>query len=218
MQNVSNKAASLIGSEIIKLGAEINQKIKEGHQIYNLTIGDFNPEIFPIPDVLKQYIVDAYTANQTNYPAADGMPELKQAVLNFIFQKEQINYSNDEILIASGGRPVIYAAYQTIVDPTDKVIYPVPSWNNNHYCHLSDAQKIEIPTHAADGFMPTANELKPHMEEAALLALWASGMSNSHPPPQIVPKLSSLALLWQTGFAIWFASCKMTYNGKNSRR
>jgi aspartate aminotransferase len=74
-------------------------------------------------------------------------------------------------MIAGGGRPLIYAIYQTIVDPGDKVIYPLPSWNNNHYCHLSDAQRIEVNTKAEDGFMPTAAELAPHLSEAVLLAL-----------------------------------------------
>jgi aspartate aminotransferase len=171
MQNISLKASTLIGSEIIKLSNEINQKIKEGHSIYNLTIGDFNPNIFSIPEVLENYIVDAYKNKQTNYPPADGVAELKTAVLNFIKTHENLDFTNEEIMIAGGGRPLIYAIYQTIVDPGDKVIYPLPSWNNNHYCHLSDAQKIEVPTRSEDGFMPTAEELAPHLSEAVLLAL-----------------------------------------------
>ncbi len=171
MQNISLKASTLIGSEIIKLSNEINQKIKEGHSIYNLTIGDFNPHIFSIPSVLENYIVDAYKNKQTNYPPADGVAELKTAVLNFIKTYENLDFTSDEIMIAGGGRPLIYAIYQTIVDPGDKVIYPLPSWNNNHYCHLSDAQKIEVHTRAEDGFMPTAEELAPHLSEAVLLAL-----------------------------------------------
>lgn len=171
MQKVSTKAANLIGSEIIKLGNEINQKIREGHQIYNLTIGDFNPNVFPIPNELKQLIINAYNDNQTNYPPADGVLELKKAIQQFISKYEHIDFADDELMVAGGGRPLIYAIYQTIVDTNDKVIYPVPSWNNNHYCHLSDAQKVEIQTRAENGFMPTPQELAPHLKDAVLLAL-----------------------------------------------
>ena len=135
MNEVSIKAQNLKGSEIIKLAGEINQKIKAGEQIYNLTIGDFNPQLFPIPDLLKQYIIDAYHNNETNYPPADGIQELKTAVINFIAKHEGLVFKQDEVMIAGGGRPLIYAIYQTLLDPTDKVLYPVPSWNNNHYCH-----------------------------------------------------------------------------------
>ncbi|MBC7381466.1 MAG: aminotransferase class I/II-fold pyridoxal phosphate-dependent enzyme [Bacteroidia bacterium] len=171
MENISIKAATLIGSEIIKLGNEINQKIKEGNAIYNLTIGDFNPQLFSIPETLQQYIIDAYIAKQTNYPPADGIPELKAAIIKFISKYEHLNFADDEVMVAGGGRPLIHAIYKTIVDPNDKVIYPVPSWNNNHYCHLSDAQKIEVPTLPENGFMPSAAELAPHLSEAVLLAL-----------------------------------------------
>lgn len=171
MNEVSLKASSLQGSEIIKLGGEINQKIKAGEHIYNLTIGDFNPTIFSIPDELKKLIIDAYQNNETNYPPADGIAELKTAVLSLLHQYEGLTYGLDEVMIAGGGRPLIYAIYQTLLDPTDKVLYPVPSWNNNHYCHLSDAQKIEIETKPENGFMPTAAELKPYLKDATILAL-----------------------------------------------
>jgi aspartate aminotransferase len=168
---VSQKAEHLIGSEIIKLAGEVNQKIKEGQNIYNLTIGDFNPSLFPIPHVLKQYIIDAYNNNETNYPPADGMLELRTSLSKFIKEHQGLDYGANQYLIAGGGRPLIYAIYQALIDPNDKVIYPVPSWNNNHYCHLSDAQKIEIVAHSTNGFLPTAEQLKPFITEARLIAL-----------------------------------------------
>ena len=52
-QKVSEMAENLVGSEIIKLAGEVKEKIKQGEKIYNLTIGDFNPEFFPIPTELN---------------------------------------------------------------------------------------------------------------------------------------------------------------------
>ena len=54
---VSNMAETLVASEIIKLAGEINEKIKQGEQIYNLTIGDFDPKVFPIPIELEEEII-----------------------------------------------------------------------------------------------------------------------------------------------------------------
>lgn len=171
MFDVSEKAATLQGSEIIKLGNEINRRISEGHSIYNLTIGDFNPKLFPIPTELKDYIIQAYENGQTNYPPADGMKELKRAVLSFSSAHGNLPYNDDEIVIASGGRPLIYSIYQAILDPNDLVIYPVPSWNNNHYCHLSSARKAEFETSIESGFMPNAHQMEPWIQEASLIAL-----------------------------------------------
>jgi aspartate aminotransferase len=51
------------------------------------------------------------------------------------------------------------------------VVFPVPSWNNNHYCHLSGAEAVMVETTAANNFMPTAAEVAPHLKGATLLAL-----------------------------------------------
>jgi aspartate aminotransferase len=168
----SKMAENLIGSEIIKLAGEINEKIKQGEKIYNFTIGDFDPKLFPIPVELTEAIIEAYRQGHTNYPAGNGIAELRQAVASFLMKRQGLEYSaNDEVLIAGGARPLIYALYQAIVDPGEKVIFPVPSWNNNHYCHLSHAQQLLIETTPETNFMPTAAMIAPHIGDAAMLAL-----------------------------------------------
>ncbi len=169
--SVSILAQTLKGSEIIKIGAEINELKKKGEKIANLTIGDFDPSIFPIPNGLKHGIIDAYHANHTNYPPADGVHILRENVSTFLAERYQLDYGAQEILIAGGSRPLIYAAYLALVDPGDKVVYPAPSWNNNHYCHLSGANGVAVMAQPENLFMPTAEELKPHLAGASLLAL-----------------------------------------------
>lgn len=171
MSRLSNLAESLVGSEIVKLGNEINNRIRNGEKIYNYTIGDFAPAIFPIPKELKEAIIKAYDDGFTNYPPADGILALREAVSAFIEAKEQIHYDVSEIQIASGGRPLIYSLFSTVVNPGDKVIYAVPSWNNNHYTSLNHGQACEIVVTPENNFMPTAADIAPHIEGAALLCL-----------------------------------------------
>lgn len=168
---VSALAEHIIGSEIIKLAAEVNEKIRQGERIYNFTIGDFNPQEFPVPEELKAFIQDEYGRNQTNYPAADGVPELRKAVSRLLKERGGLAYSPDEILIAGGARPLIYSIFRTLVDPGDKVLFGTPSWNNNHYSYLNAAQQVVVETQAAQHFMPEAKDLAPHLPKAALLAL-----------------------------------------------
>ncbi|UOR07133.1 aminotransferase class I/II-fold pyridoxal phosphate-dependent enzyme [Hymenobacter aerilatus] len=168
---VSRMAGSLIGSEIIKIGNEVNDMIRKGEQICNLTIGDFTPSIFPIPEQLRDAITDAYAAGHTNYPPANGTLDLRTAAADFLHQRLHLDYSPNDLLVAGGSRPLIYATYLALVDPGDKVVFPTPSWNNNHYCHLSGAEAIAVETLPENNFMPTAAELAPHLSGATLLAL-----------------------------------------------
>ena len=168
---VSKLAQNIIGSEIIKLAAEVNEKIKQGEKVYNFTIGDFNPKLFPIPAELKSAIIAAYEDDQTNYPAADGMLELRQSVAKLLKERGDLDYKTDEIVIAGGARPVIYAIFKALVDEGDTVVFPVPSWNNNHYTYLNNAKPVLIETTPENKFMPTATDLKPYIGVANLIAL-----------------------------------------------
>lgn len=168
---LSNLSETLIGSEIVKLGGEIREKIRRGEKIYNFTVGDFDPAIFPIPKELEDGIIDAYRKHFTNYPAAEGNLDLRESIGVFIKDREQLDYPPEEVLVASGGRPLIYSLFRTVVDPGDKVIYAVPSWNNNHYTHLNGGEHIVIEATAENNFMPTAEAIRPHIAGASLLCL-----------------------------------------------
>ncbi|PTX22617.1 aspartate aminotransferase [Pontibacter mucosus] len=168
---VSKMAQNLIGSEIIRVAGEVNAMIAKGEPICNLTIGDFNPSIYPIPEELRKGITKAYEQGHTNYPPANGVAVLRKAVVNFTQERLGLTYPENDILVAGGSRPLIYATYLALVDPGDKVVYPTPSWNNNHYCHLSGATPVEVKTRPENNFMPTAEDVRPHLKGATMLAV-----------------------------------------------
>lgn len=168
---LSHLSETLIGSEIVKLGGEIREKIRQGEKIYNFTVGDFDPSIFPIPQELEDAIVEAYRKHFTNYPAAEGNLDLRESIRTYIKDTEGLDYGTTEILVASGGRPLIYALYRAVCDKGDKVIYAVPSWNNNHYTHFVGGDHIVIEARAENNFMPTAADIRPFISQATLLSL-----------------------------------------------
>src|SRR4030095_8708412 len=145
---LSYLAETLIGSEIVKLGGEIKEKIRQGEKIYNFTVGDFDPSIFPIPTELEGLIVEAYRKHFTNYPAAEGNLDLRDAISKFIQYREGLEYTSSDILVAAGGRPLIYSLFRAVCDKGDKVIYAVPSWNNNHYAHFVGGEHVVVEAKA----------------------------------------------------------------------
>jgi aspartate aminotransferase len=168
---LSHLAETLIGSEIVKLGGEIKEKISRGEKIYNFTVGDFDPAIFPIPRELENEIIEAYREHFTNYPSAEGNLDLRSAICQFMKQRQGLDYQPGEILVASGGRPLIYSFFRAVCDKGDKVIYAVPSWNNNHYAHFVGAEHAVIEATAENNFMPLAEDIRPHLKGATILTL-----------------------------------------------
>src|SRR2546421_4428484 len=170
-RGLSGMAKGLIGSEILRIASEIRTAITAGQKIANFTVGDFSSREFPIPDCLRDGTLRALAAGETNYPPSDGVLRLREAVREFWRERLQIEVPLDSVVIAGGSRPVIYATYRALVEPGDVVVYPVPSWNNNHYCHLVSARGVALTTHAEEGFLPTAAALQPHLRTARLVAL-----------------------------------------------
>ena len=168
---VSTMASGLVGSEILKIAADIRELQRGGVEVCNLTVGDFDPSQFPIPTLLCTAIQDALATGQTNYPPSNGMPELRTAVQRFYKTRLGLDYPIDSILIAGGARPVIYGIYRALLDPGDVVVYPVPSWNNNHYCHLLGAQPLELICGPENNFLPTAGDLEAALPKARLVCL-----------------------------------------------
>ena len=116
MSKLSTMAENLKGSEIIKLAGEIREKISQGETIYNFTIGDFDPKVFAIPTKYKEAIIKAYENGETNYPAANGIAPLRKVLSEFIQRDQNLDYSADSFLVAGGARPLIYAAYGSIME------------------------------------------------------------------------------------------------------
>src|ERR687893_3082907 len=162
---------SLVGSEILKIAAEIRAKRAEGVQICNLTVGDFDPAEFRIPRQLEQKIEEGLRKGETNYPPSEGVAPLRQAVSAFYEGWLGLKYAPNRVLITGGSRPGIYGTFRTIVDPGDRVVYPVPSWNNNHYCHLVGAVGVPVTCGADDAFLPTPELLEGAVRGARLLCL-----------------------------------------------
>jgi len=167
----SKYAESIEGSTILKIAGDIRDMIARGEKVLNLTVGDFHPSQFPIPTALRDEIVSALSAGETNYPPPSGVPELRQAICELVRDDWGLDYPIDSALVAGGARPLLYSSYMALVDPGDTVLYPVPSWNNHHYVQMSGGRGVPIPVSAAKNFHVDRSDLEPHLRSARLLVL-----------------------------------------------
>lgn len=160
MSDLSVYGERIVGSEIIKISQEIKKVVSEGKEVINYTIGDFDPSINSIPELLNELIHHYYQDGKTNYPFSSGELSLRESVSAYLSETQMIQYSPSNILVGCGVRPLIYLAYKTLINAGDGIIFPVPSWNNNHYTmlHQGLAQPIEC-SHEND-FFPTVDQVR----------------------------------------------------------
>lgn len=169
--NFSEAAKGLGSLSISNIASKINERKARGEKIFNLTIGDFAPEHFPIPKMLEDEIIRSYRSKNTNYPVVGGMPELLESISKHLKHFGNFDYAANEIITASGTRPLTYILLKSLLNKGDKVINVVPSWNNYNYVQLMEAEEITVESKAENNFVITAGELKPFISEARMILL-----------------------------------------------
>jgi aspartate aminotransferase len=189
--SLSAVARGLSESGILRTTRQVRGMLARGEKVINLTVGDFDPRYFPIPRKLGEEIQAAIGRGETNYPTPEGMLPLRQAISDYVFRNAGVRYPVDAISVCSGGRPVLYGAYRAIVNPGDKVLYSVPSWQNDAYSWITGAQSIEIEGKRETGFQPTLDQLAPHFPEAAMLCLCSPG----NPAGSVMPAEELIRIL-----------------------
>lgn len=167
----SAMANGLAGSEILRISTEIRALVAAGRQVCDLTVGDFAPSEFPIPERLRSALTDAIARGETNYPPAPGLPALRQEVARWYARELGLDYRVESVLVTSGSRPGIYTTYRTLVDPGDTVVYPVPSWNNNHYTNAVAGKSAPIACGPDQDFQPSPGQVRAAIPGARLLCL-----------------------------------------------
>jgi aspartate aminotransferase len=107
----------------------VTQKARDlkaaGHDVIGLGAGE--PD-FDTPDNIKQAAIRAIERGETKYTAVDGIPELKEAICGKFKRENDLTYEPSQVLVAPGGKAVIYNALVATLNPGDEVVIPAPYW------------------------------------------------------------------------------------------
>lgn len=98
---------------------------KEGRDIVHLEIGE--PD-FDTPSNIKEAAVKAMKTGYTHYVPAAGIPELRNAIAEYLSKSRDIKVDPDEVVVTPGAKPIIFFSILACVEPGDEVMYPNPGF------------------------------------------------------------------------------------------
>jgi aspartate aminotransferase len=112
-------------SKSVRLAAVVAELRREGKKVISLNVGepDFNTPM-PILEATKQALVE----NKTRYSLVEGILELREAIAARVNAEHPHKVTTKNILVSNGSKQILYNIFQTILDPGDEVIVPVPYW------------------------------------------------------------------------------------------
>ena len=96
-----------------------------GNDVIGLSAGE--PD-FDTPDNIKQAAIDAIRNGKTKYTAVDGIPDLKQAIVEKFKRENGLEYATSQVSVGTGGKQVLFNALLATINPGDEVIIPAPYW------------------------------------------------------------------------------------------
>lgn len=122
----------------------------QGLDIIGLGAGE--PD-FDTPDTIKQAAIDAIQKGYTKYTPVDGLPELKDAIINKFQQENNLQYERNQILVSAGGKHSFYNLCQALLNPGDEVIIIAPYWvSYPDMVMLADGIPVIVNTEFSSGF------------------------------------------------------------------
>ena len=202
----SSALARVKPSATLAVTARARELKREGRDVIGLGAGE--PD-FDTPDNIKAAAIEAIKRGETKYTDADGMPELKAAIVAKFARENGLTYETNQIHVASGGKPVIFNAFVATLNPGDEVIVPAPYWvSYPDMVLLAGGEPVTVIGEEADGF-----KLRPEVLDAAITprTKWLILNSPSNPTGAAYTRaeLEALAVVLRKHPQVWILTDDM---------
>jgi len=131
---------------------------REGKDVLGFSAGE--PD-FDTPQVIKDAAIEALQKGFTKYTAVDGIPELKEAIVEKLKRDNNLNYSSDQVIASNGAKQSLFNLFQATINPGDEVIIPAPYWvTYPELVKYSGGTPVIIETSDETSFKITPKQLK----------------------------------------------------------
>jgi len=154
--SISQLARSIVESPTLKLNETAALLREKGEPVIHLGGGEPKSRA-PIDAIIN--CTALLNSGEVRYAPADGIPQLKKAIIRYTEEHYQKLVSPDNVVASNGAKHSIMMALYAILEPKDEVIFPAPYWVS--YPEMVKlAGGIPVPITPEDGtFQPRVKEI-----------------------------------------------------------
>jgi aspartate/methionine/tyrosine aminotransferase len=136
--------------------ARANALAAQGRDIISLGIGQ--PD-FRTPDHIVEAAVKALRDGHHGYTAANGIPQLREAVAATLHKRYAVEVSPESVMIMPGGKPTMFMSILMFGEPGAEIMYPDPGFPiYRSMIEFTGATPVPIPIREENGFAFSAEE------------------------------------------------------------
>jgi aspartate/methionine/tyrosine aminotransferase len=137
------------------------QLVKEGRKIYGLNIGDPAAFDFTVPLHVKEALCQTVLENNNYYSPSEGLPELREAVVNKEKRVNEVDITTEDVLITEGISEGIQMTMAALVERGDEILFPGPTYPPYiSYTRFFEGTPVAYETVEAEGWQPNVDDLR----------------------------------------------------------
>jgi aspartate aminotransferase len=191
---IAHRVQAIKPSPTLAVTARAAEMRAAGHDIIGLGAGE--PD-FDTPQFIKDAAIEAIKQGYTKYTPVDGIPKLKQAIIEKFARDNQLEYGMKQILVSCGGKQSFYNMAQALLDPGDEAIIPAPYWvSYPDMVMLAGGEPVIIAADHQQGFKITPKQLEGAMTNKTRLFVLnsPSNPTGVHYTPEELAQLGKIIL------------------------
>ena len=175
---ISQRANSIAASQSLAMAARAKKMRAEGIDVISMSLGE--PDM-DTPEHIRCAAQEAIDNHWSHYGPVPGIPSLREAIVQssnlqiFGSSNPQIIFQKEDVLVSIGAKMAIYNAIQTLINPGDEVIIPMPSWvSYTEMVKLSEGKVVPVVTTYEDNYLLTPHQLRAALSERTRLLILCS--------------------------------------------
>ena len=178
--NLSKKANSISPSITLEITGKANELKAQGVNVMSFAAGE--PD-FNTPKNIIEAAVKAMEAGHTKYTKTAGIVELRKAICKKLHQENNLNYSEEQIVVSTGAKQCLANTFLAILNKGDEVILQNPCWvSYTELIKLADGVPVIVNCDENDGYKLSAKNI----EKAVTSKTKAILLNSPHNPTGIV--------------------------------
>ena len=161
---LANRMKKMQGSQTSAAAAKARTLKEQGVDVISLAVGepDFNTPNY----ILNQVKEDMFAGRGHHYTATSGINALKQAIIDYHAEYDNVKYTLDQVFIADGAKMILYYTFLSLLNEGDEVLIPSPYWVSYvDQVKMADGVPVIFETSPSDNFRITPELLDQHVTD-----------------------------------------------------
>lgn len=174
---VSERVKGIAASQSLAMAARAKAMKAAGVDVISMSLGE--PDM-DTPEHIRRAAQEAIDKGWTHYGPVTGIASLRAAVAaaqnaNCRLQIEDCKFEAADVIVSVGAKMAIYNAIQTVVNPGDEVVIPMPSWvSYTEMVKVAGGKVVAIQTKYENHYCLTADELREALTEKTRMLILCS--------------------------------------------